>query len=315
MLHSVSGDGGGCLPDRVSGPGPGRHFALAKRRTSGRGGAVQERGLRAVSMELELTTDIEEPTAPRDSELPSEVAAWFEAHYGEDRVRLVQYADLHGPGHFGDVWIIASDRALTSIRDDDGELRLSAAVPLAEVESLELRQFVGNGRLDALTGGSRHDPRALHAVPRARCGVTAPAPLLNSSPRRARSRASRRPNSPAMWASRPPPAAPSAAEWSGSRRRLRQVPQPEANRLADDGIRAAVPMAVHCRAGVGRAGDPRRAPAAFAHRQGYHRSGHHPSPDQPARGGHLLACRHLRGSLGCSPMLVPTCSPGWVSGW
>ncbi len=106
-------------------------------------------------MELDLTSELEETTSLHDSELPAEVAAWFEARYGEDRVRLVQYADLHGPGHFGDVWIIASDRALTSIRDDDGELRLSARVPLAEIESLELRQFVGNGRLDALTGASR----------------------------------------------------------------------------------------------------------------------------------------------------------------
>ena len=107
-------------------------------------------------MELEVTTEEEQPTAPSGSDLPPAVATWFAQHYGEDRILLVQYADVHGPGHFGDVWIIASHRGLTSVRDDDGELHLSARVALEEVQSIEVRQFVGNGRLDALTAASRH---------------------------------------------------------------------------------------------------------------------------------------------------------------
>jgi len=108
-------------------------------------------------MELGVTTEEEQEQADlsRGADLPKDVASWFERHYASDRVLFVQYGDLHGPGHFGDVWIIASDRGLTSVRNDNGELRLSARIALEEVESLELRQFVGNGRLDAVAGAGR----------------------------------------------------------------------------------------------------------------------------------------------------------------
>jgi ATP-binding cassette subfamily B protein len=109
-------------------------------------------------MELRVETETEQEEQEdqaRPPELPTEVVAWLGQHYPDDRVVFTQYADLHGPGHFGDVWIVATDRALLSVRIDAAEIRLSAHVPLAELAQLELREFVGNGRLDALTATGR----------------------------------------------------------------------------------------------------------------------------------------------------------------
>jgi ATP-binding cassette subfamily B protein len=85
--------------------------------------------------------------------LPRQVEDWVSANAPGETIKVVQYADLHGPGHFGDAWLIATDRALLAVRWDAAGLRLQANVPLAEVERLELREFVGNGRLDVVAGG------------------------------------------------------------------------------------------------------------------------------------------------------------------
>ena len=106
-------------------------------------------------MELKVETEEEQEEQLRPPELPADVIAWLGRNYPDERIVFTQYADLHGPGHFGDVWIIATDCALISARIDNDELWLSAYVPLAAVEKLELREFVGNGRLDALTASGR----------------------------------------------------------------------------------------------------------------------------------------------------------------
>ncbi len=106
-------------------------------------------------MELGTQTEDLEEASPPSSELPADVGAWFRKHYPEDEISFAQYADVHGPGHFGDVWVIASTLALTSIRVEGAELRLSNRVLLADIESLEVREFVGNGRLDAHTAAGR----------------------------------------------------------------------------------------------------------------------------------------------------------------
>ena len=85
--------------------------------------------------------------------LPLEVEAWLTANAPGEAVKVVQYADLHGPGHFGDAWVIATDRSLIALRWDSEGLRLQARVPIEEVERLDLREFVGNGRLDVATQG------------------------------------------------------------------------------------------------------------------------------------------------------------------
>ncbi len=258
-------------------------------------------------MEVDLIAEAEEEASLRDSELPSEVAAWFEARYGEDRVRHVQYADLHGPGHFGDVWIIGSDRALTSIRDDDGELRLSARVPLAEVESLELRQFVGNGRLDALTATSRHTlarfTRSL--VREVESGARTFVNLTNQV---------RAKQSLPLVELTGDVGQQTAARCAICGRVVDRegvcvkVPQSKADRLADAGVRAALPMASDRGVRAGGLGHPHRSPADPGHRSRLRRPNHREvEPGSPAA-GHPHAGRHLPRPL--RAYLLPLLPPG-----
>jgi ATP-binding cassette subfamily B protein len=83
------------------------------------------------------------------------VGAWLHERYPDEAVRLVQYADLHGPGHFGDAWVVATDRSLMAVRLDIDALHLQSRTLLEDVEQLELREFVGNGRLVAVVNGAR----------------------------------------------------------------------------------------------------------------------------------------------------------------
>jgi len=87
--------------------------------------------------------------------LPTGVARWLAEHAPGEEVRLAQYVNLHNPGHFGDAWVIATDRSLLAVREDSDGLKLSARVQLAEVEQLELREFVGNGRLAVVAAGRK----------------------------------------------------------------------------------------------------------------------------------------------------------------
>ncbi len=87
------------------------------------------------------------------SGLPLEVEEWLSATAPGETIKTVQYADLHGPGHFGDAWVIATDRSLIAVRWDSSGLQLQAHVPLDEVERFELREFVGNARLDMVADG------------------------------------------------------------------------------------------------------------------------------------------------------------------
>jgi len=86
--------------------------------------------------------------------LPAEVEGWLQEEAPGEEVQAVQYANLHGPGHFGDAWVIATDKSLVAVRWDAGGLRLQARVPLENIERLELREFIGNGRLDLVANGS-----------------------------------------------------------------------------------------------------------------------------------------------------------------
>jgi len=85
--------------------------------------------------------------------LPPEVDAWLRETVPGEEVRAVQHVDLHGPGHFGDAWVIATEDSLVSVRWDSDGLKLGVRVPLEEVERLELSEFVGNGRLEVTANG------------------------------------------------------------------------------------------------------------------------------------------------------------------
>ncbi len=88
--------------------------------------------------------------------LPAPVVAWLAEHLPQETVLASQYADLHGPGHFGDAWVVATERSLVALREDRDGIKCQAQLPLEDVELLEIRQFVGNGRLTVTwSGGSR----------------------------------------------------------------------------------------------------------------------------------------------------------------
>ncbi len=98
-----------------------------------------------------LSKTEEEPIT--ESGLPVEVDQWLAEHLPGQEVRVVQYANLHGPGHFGDVWVIATDQTLVALRWDSDGIKRQAQAPLRQIERLVLREFVGNGRLDVGVNG------------------------------------------------------------------------------------------------------------------------------------------------------------------
>jgi len=88
---------------------------------------------------------------PPSGELPERVRRWLEGQLPGETVQGVQRADLHWPGHFGDAWIIATDRHLLSVREEAGGLKAGPQVALEAIEQLELWEFVGNGQLSVVT--------------------------------------------------------------------------------------------------------------------------------------------------------------------
>lgn len=100
-----------------------------------------------------LTADEKNEELTATGALPEQVRDWLAKEAPGEAVVLSQYADVHGPGHFGDAWVIATDRSLLAVRLDSGGLRCQARLALQDVEGLALREFVGNGRLDAVANG------------------------------------------------------------------------------------------------------------------------------------------------------------------
>jgi len=97
---------------------------------------------------MHLTTAKTEQPQDLTRSLPRDIADWLTQQVPGEEVRLTQYADLHGPGHFGSAWVVATDQSFIAIREDQDGLKLSAHVRIRDVEQIELREFVGNGRLD-----------------------------------------------------------------------------------------------------------------------------------------------------------------------
>jgi ATP-binding cassette subfamily B protein len=99
--------------------------------------------------------------------LPGSVERWLKNHVPGEDVLAVQYANLHGPGHFGDAWVVATSKSLLAVRKDPSGLKLSVRLPLENVEGIILREFVGNGRLSAVTEeGEKPLARFTHSLRR-----------------------------------------------------------------------------------------------------------------------------------------------------
>jgi ATP-binding cassette subfamily B protein len=82
--------------------------------------------------------------------LPADIADWLAQQVPNEEIKLSQYVDLHGPGHYGSAWVVATDKSLVAMREDADGLKLASHIPFEDIESVELREFVGNGRLEVL---------------------------------------------------------------------------------------------------------------------------------------------------------------------
>ena len=61
-----------------------------------------------------MDSTMSDTTAPTREEetaldLPIEIATWLRENLPNQTPRVSQYVDLHGPGHFGAAWVIATD--------------------------------------------------------------------------------------------------------------------------------------------------------------------------------------------------------------
>jgi ATP-binding cassette subfamily B protein len=86
--------------------------------------------------------------------LPPQVREWLRTELPGETVAATLYTDLHNPGHFGDAWVIATNRSLVVLRWDTDTLKRSVLLPLTDIERIEVRQFVGNGRVDMVANGA-----------------------------------------------------------------------------------------------------------------------------------------------------------------
>ena len=102
-------------------------------------------------------SDATAPTREEEKalDLPIEVATWLRDNLPNQTPRVTQYADLHGPGHFGSAWVIATDSSLVALREDQDGLKVQTQLGLEALDKLDLREFVGNGRLSAVVGDAK----------------------------------------------------------------------------------------------------------------------------------------------------------------
>jgi len=88
---------------------------------------------------------------PAAAQLPAELERWLGAELPGELLQAAQHVDLHGPGHFGEAWLVATDRTVLALRVEAKGPQVGARFPLEDIEQVELRQFVGNGRLSVIT--------------------------------------------------------------------------------------------------------------------------------------------------------------------
>lgn len=97
-----------------------------------------------------------EPASTKRRVIPRPLQDWLKQNAPGEQVLLNQYVDLHAPGHFGQSWIILTDRRVLAMRREGNEPRCSHNIPLEDITSLEMREFVGNGILEIITADNRY---------------------------------------------------------------------------------------------------------------------------------------------------------------
>ena len=82
--------------------------------------------------------------------IPEDVQAWLEAAVApEEEVSAVLYADIRMDGDFGETWVFLTDRRLMVIAPsgEGGDAHVELELPLAKIESAEVRDYVGSSVL------------------------------------------------------------------------------------------------------------------------------------------------------------------------
>ncbi len=69
---------------------------------------------------------------------------------GEKRL-ISLYTDIGSGGRYDDRWLVVTDRRLATLAPEDGRARVEAELPLSELRGVRLRDYLGNGSLEAVT--------------------------------------------------------------------------------------------------------------------------------------------------------------------
>ncbi len=69
---------------------------------------------------------------------------------GEKRL-ITLHTDIGLDGRYDDRWLVVTDRRVAALGPDDGRARVETEVPLADLRGVRLRDYLGNGSLEAIT--------------------------------------------------------------------------------------------------------------------------------------------------------------------
>jgi ATP-binding cassette subfamily B protein len=98
-----------------------------------------------------LLIDIDDPDAELLEELPAAVQRRLQALLGAgESIELAVASDIRADGRFGETWLVSTDRRLLSLDADDGD-SAPPQLELADVRTIELRDFQGSGALHVRT--------------------------------------------------------------------------------------------------------------------------------------------------------------------
>jgi len=85
-------------------------------------------------------------------ELPEAVEREAQRLVEPEERRIVSLStDIAADGTYGDRWLLVTDRRLVTFVPEDGQARVELDLPLSELRGVRLRDFIGNGSLEAVT--------------------------------------------------------------------------------------------------------------------------------------------------------------------
>jgi ATP-binding cassette subfamily B protein len=104
-------------------------------------------------MDAERIEEIEKLLDPEiQEELPEPVEEEATRLLGPGERRLITlYSDIKQDGEYGDRWLLVTDRRLATFAQDNGSAHMEVHLPLDTVRRVRMRDFIGNGSLEAVT--------------------------------------------------------------------------------------------------------------------------------------------------------------------